>query len=86
MTKNITLLIFIIVVFADTVVFAFNAGMGNFGKRRFDETPQRSTAKFCNAMKPVMSYCLRLATKYPMPRGPSMFTTEVDDRKESESL
>mgnify|MGYP002804692444 CR=1 FL=1 len=33
-----------------------------------------------------MSYCLRLATKYPMPQGPNMFTAEEDDRKESESL
>ena len=37
MTKNIIVLIFIFVVFADTVVFAFNGGMGNFGKRQFDK-------------------------------------------------
>ena len=86
MTKNIIVLIFIFVVFADTVVFAFNGGMGNFGKRQFDKISQGSTAKFCNALKPIMSYCLRLATKYPMPQGPNMFTAEEDDRKESESL
>jgi hypothetical protein len=37
MAKNIIVLILIFAVFADTVVFAFNSAMGNFGKRQFDK-------------------------------------------------
>ena len=37
MMKNIIVLLFIFAVFADTVTFAFNAGMGNFGKRQLDK-------------------------------------------------
>ena len=37
MLKNIIVLIFIFAVYANTVTFAFNAGMGNFGKRQIDK-------------------------------------------------
>lgn len=35
--KNIIVLIFIFAVYANTVTFGFNAGMGNFGKRQIDK-------------------------------------------------
>lgn len=41
--KNIIVLIFIFAVYADTVIFAFNAGMGNFGKRRQIDKVRRYT-------------------------------------------
>jgi hypothetical protein len=37
MAKKIIVLVLIFALFADTVVFAFNSGMGNFGKRQFDK-------------------------------------------------